>query len=124
LLLPSFQIPKPPGAHEVDVQHELFVLRWEEEVLASPLRACEAAPLEGRERRVERLESGHVRWSGPLDQRRAHRIVECASKGLHLGKFRHLALLDGGGSAQAKPGPACRLPPLASGSCARGAWPH
>ena len=41
--------------------------------------------LERRERRVERLQRRDVRGPGSLDRERAHRLVELAAPGFHLG---------------------------------------
>ena len=49
-----------PGAHQVHVEDELAVVGGEEEVAAPP-GPGEPPALEGRERRVERLQGGHVR---------------------------------------------------------------
>ena len=84
------QVPNAPGRHQVDQQDELPVLGGEQQPLGPPLRAREPPPLEGRQRRVERLQRGDVRRPGLLDRERAHRIVQGPPPGLHLGQLRHL----------------------------------
>jgi hypothetical protein len=77
-LLAVPQIAEAARAHEVDVQHELVVVRREQDVLPAPLGAREAPALQRLERRVERLERRHVRRARPFDRRNPHRAVERA----------------------------------------------
>jgi hypothetical protein len=76
LLLARAQVAEAAGAHEVDVEDELAVFRGEEKVLSAALHALEAAACERRERRVVRLQRGHVRRACLLDREGAHRVVE------------------------------------------------
>src|SRR5205807_4208453 len=59
--LAEAQEAEPPGGHQVDEQDELAVVGREEEALGPPARACEAATLERRERRVVGLQRRDVR---------------------------------------------------------------
>ena len=68
--LPGRDVPKAPGAHQVDAEHELAVLGREDEVLPAALGGREAAPLERVGPRIERLQRRDVRRAGPT--RRAH----------------------------------------------------
>jgi hypothetical protein len=89
-LLACLQVAQPAGGHQVDEQDELAVLRREEQPLGAPLRAAEAASLQLRERRVERLQRGDVRRPRFLDRERRNGPVEGATPGFHLGQLGHL----------------------------------
>jgi hypothetical protein len=84
---PGLEEANPTGAHQVDVQDELAVVRGEEEVLATPPSAREVPTVERRERRVERLQRRDVGRPGLGDRRAAHRLVERQPSRLHLGKL-------------------------------------
>jgi hypothetical protein len=86
-LRPGLEEADATGAHQVDVQDELAVVRGEEEVLATPPSSREAPTVERRERRVERLQRGDVGRPGLGDRRAAHRLVERQPSRLHLGKL-------------------------------------
>jgi hypothetical protein len=73
----------------VDEQHELGVVGREEEALAAPFGATEAAALERIERRVEGLQRRDVRRSGVRDRERRHGLVELTPPRLHLRQLRH-----------------------------------
>src|SRR5438034_753476 len=83
-LLAGAQVLQPSGRHQVHQQHELAVVRREEQPLRAPARAREAAALQHGERRVERLQRRDVRRPGLRDRERAHRLVELAPPRLHL----------------------------------------
>src|SRR6059058_1349958 len=87
--LTSLQVLEPPGRHQMHQHDELAVLRREEEALRAPLGACQAAPLERGQRRVERLQRGDVRGTRPDDRKSGDRIVERPPPRFDLGKLRH-----------------------------------
>jgi hypothetical protein len=84
-LFPRRLMPDPAGAHQVDPQLQLAVLRREEEPLAAAPRALEPASVELAQRRVERLQRRDVSGTGLQDRRARHERVELANPGLDLG---------------------------------------
>jgi hypothetical protein len=71
----------------VDVEHEILLLRGEEEVLAPPPRAGEPATLQGGERRVVGLQRGDVCRPRARDRKGGDGIVQRLSIRLDLGKL-------------------------------------
>jgi hypothetical protein len=69
----------------VHVEDEVAGFAREEEVLAAPPRPRQAASLQDRERRVERLQRGDVRGPGALDRDGRDGLVQRASRRLDLG---------------------------------------
>ena len=84
-LRPGLEVADAACAHQVDAEDELAVLGREEEVLRAPLGALEAAALERRERRVDRLQRRDVSRPRALDRLGGHERVELAHPGLDLG---------------------------------------
>jgi hypothetical protein len=87
---------QPTRAHEVHVQDELAVVGREEEVLAAAARARQPPALEGRERRLDRLQRRDVGRPGSLDRSGCDRLVECATPRFDLWQLRNLVLPVGG----------------------------
>ena len=77
-------VAQPPGAHQVHAEDELAVHGREEQVLASAARARERPPVEGRDRRIERLHRGDVRRAGTRDRRLRDEGVELAHPHLNF----------------------------------------
>src|SRR5262249_60284844 len=83
-LLAELEELQAAGGHQVDEHDELAVVGREEQTLRTPLGACEPTPLQGRERRIERLQRRDVRGSRLHDRKRGHRIVQLAAPSLPL----------------------------------------
>src|SRR5205823_12129188 len=88
-LLPGAEVPQPPRRHQVDQQHELAVIRREEEPLRAALGPGQPPSLERGERRVVRLQCRHVRRPGLRHRKRAYRLVERSEE--HTSELQSLA---------------------------------